>query len=289
MAIMNIGQEYGLWISENNIQECLLMNTTLPARDRFAEMTPRDLRLSIRAGQFNGHTSGVGQQHLQANIVILNKDWADDFLRFCVLNPKPCPVLDVTEPGDPIFRNLGCDVDIRTDLPQYNLYRNGVLEDTLGDITQLWRSDYVAFALGCSFSFEQALLAAHIPLKHVSLQRNIAMYRTNIAAVPAGRMSGKLVVTMRPLKARDAIRAVEITTRFTNAHGSPLHIGNPALIGIADLDRPDYGDPVTVADDEIPVFWACGVTPQAVIAEAKPDICITHAPGHMLVTDILAG
>lgn len=257
--------------------------------DQFATMAPRDLRLAIRAGQFSRHTSGVGQQHLQANIVILRKNWAGDFLRFCVLNAKACPLLDVTEPGDPIFRNLGEDVDIRSDVPQYNLFRNGILKKTVSDITDLWQADYVAFAIGCSFSFEQALLSAQVPLRHISLKQNVAMYRTNIAAVPAGRMSGNLVVSMRPMKARDAIRAVEITSRFANAHGSPLHIGNPALIGIADLDRPDYGDPVPVAEDEIPVFWACGVTPQAVITEARPDICITHAPGHMLVTDLAAG
>jgi uncharacterized protein YcsI (UPF0317 family) len=265
-------------------------------RERQAMMNPTDLasipedpsalRGAIRAGRFRGHTSGLAPGFVQANIVILPRDWAYDFLQFCALNPKACPVLDVTDPGDPAFRNLGAGIDIRSDVPRYRVYRHGSLATESDDINTLWRDDFVAFALGCSFSFEQALLDARIPLRHIALGRNVAMYRTSIDNRPAGRLSGKLVVSMRPMTPANAVRAVEITSRYPAAHGAPVHLGDPALIGIGDLDVPDYGEAVPIDADEIPVFWACGVTPQAVIAEARPEICITHAPGCMLVTDI---
>ena len=244
-------------------------------------------RQFIRQGEWSSHTSGLAEGHVQGNVVILPELLANDFLRFCQRNPKPCPLLAVSEPGDALLPSLGLDIDIRTDLPRYRVWRNGAIADEPIDITSLWRSDLVTFVIGCSFSFEQALIEAGLPIAHINQGVNVPMYRTNIATSPAGAFSGPMVVTMRPLKAADAIRAVQITSRFPNVHGAPVHLGNPELIGIADLAKPDYGDAVKVLPDEIPVFWACGVTPQAAITQARPEFCITHAPGAMLITDLL--
>ncbi|WP_044875427.1 putative hydro-lyase [Pseudomonas sp. LFM046] len=260
-----------------------------PDLQQLAQLSPRELRRLIRRGDYSGHTSGLGQRHLQANIVILQKSWADEFLHFCVLNPRSCPLLDVTEPGSPYFEKLGVDVDVRSDVPRYRIHRRGRDFAEVTDIGEFWEADFVAFAIGCSFSFEQALLDAGIRLRHIELRRNVAMYRTAIETHPAGRLAGQTVVSMRPMKAADAVRAIEITARFPMTHGAPVHIGDPSLIGIRDLATPDYGDAVPVAADEIPLFWACGVTPQAVLAEAEPELYITHAPGHMLVSDKLYG
>ena len=244
-------------------------------------------RLAIRSGEWTSHTSGLAQGHVQGNVVILPELLANDFLRYCQRNPKPCPLLAVSEPGDAMLPGLGADIDIRTDVPRYRVWRDGALADQPTDISSLWRKDLVTFVIGCSFSFEEALLEAGIPLRHIAQQRNVAMYRSNIATSPAGVFNGPMVVSMRPLQALDAIRAIQITSRYPNVHGAPVHIGNPALIGIADLAKPDYGDAVDVLPDEIPVFWACGVTPQAAITRARPEFCITHAPGAMLITDLL--
>ena len=244
-------------------------------------------RAAIRRGQHTGHTSGLADEHVQGNVVILPQAWANDFLRFCQRNPKPCPVLAVGEPGDPMLPTLGHDIDIRTDVPRYRVWQHGNLVDEPTDIQTLWQNDWVTFVLGCSFSFEQALLQAGVPLRHIEQGRNVAMYRTHLPTVAAGPFAGPLVVSMRPMRAEHAIRAVQITSRFPQVHGAPVHLGDPRLIGIADLQQPDYGDAVTVHDDELPVFWACGVTPQAALALAKPPICITHAPGAMLIADPL--
>ncbi|MFN9775036.1 MAG: putative hydro-lyase [Burkholderiales bacterium] len=253
---------------------------------RLAPDGPSARRL-VREGAYAGHTAGMAPGHVQANLVVLPKALADDFLRFCQRNPAPCPVLEVSEPGDPRLPGLGADLDLRTDLPRYRIWRDGVLVDETTDLNALWRDDLVGFAIGCSFSFEQALLEAGVPLRHVAQGRNVAMYRTSIPTVPAGVFHGPLVVSMRPMTAADAIRAVQITSRFPRVHGAPVHLGRPDLIGIADLGAPDFGDPVEVKDDELPVFWACGVTPQAAVMAARPAFCITHAPGCMLVTDLL--
>lgn len=248
---------------------------------------PAELRAAVRSGAYRGHTSGLAERHVQGNLVILPQAQAADFLLFCQRNPKPCPLLAVGEPGNAALPSLGADIDIRSDVPQYLVWRDGVLAAEPHDIRDLWRDDFVSFLLGCSFSFEQALLDEGIPLRHVQQGRNVAMFRTSVPTAAAGPFHGPLVVTMRPLKAADAIRAVQITTRYPAVHGAPVHIGNPALIGIADLARPDYGDAVEVMPDELPVFWACGVTPQAALVQAKLPLAITHAPGAMLVTDLL--
>lgn len=245
----------------------------------------RDVRLAARAGTLQGQTSGLAPGFVQGNLAILPRDLAGDFLRFCHLNPKPCPVIGLTEPGSPHVPALGDDIDLTTDLPRYRVWRHGELVEEPTDIRHLWRDDLVGFVIGCSFSFEEALIEDGVPLRHVACGANVAMYRTTIPCAPAGPFAGPLVVSMRPLKAADAIRAIQITSRFPAVHGAPVHLGDPTLIGISDLSRPDYGDPVEVRADEVPVFWACGVTPQAVIAAVKPAFAITHAPGCMLVSD----
>jgi uncharacterized protein YcsI (UPF0317 family) len=195
-------------------------------------------------------------------------------------------VLAVSEPGEAGLPALAADLDIRTDVPRYRVWRHGELVAEPTDISDIWRDDLVTFAIGCSFSFEQALAEDGIELRHIARGCNVPMYRTSIPTVPAGIFHGPLVVSMRPLKPADAIRAIQITARYPSVHGAPVHIGLPEAIGIGDLGRPDYGDAVPVGADELPVFWACGVTPQSVIAQAKPEFCITHAPGCMLITDL---
>jgi uncharacterized protein YcsI (UPF0317 family) len=256
------------------------------ARDRAIEAGARE-RGRIRAGAFTGPTAGLAAGNVQANLVILPIAQAHDFLRFAQANPKPCPVLAVSEPGDPRLPSLGEDLDIRTDLPKYRVWRHGELIEEPFEIAHVWCDDLVSFALGCSFSFEQALVEEGIELRHMTCGSNVPMYRTNIRCMPAGPFAGPLVVSMRPLAPAAAIRAIQITSRFPSVHGAPVHIGLPEAIGIKDLSQPDYGDGVPVGSGELPVFWACGVTPQAVIAEAKPEFCITHAPGSMLITDLL--
>ncbi len=241
----------------------------------------------IRQGLWSSHTSGLADERVQGNVVILPQAQANDFLRYCQRNPKPCPLLAVSEPGQPMLPTLGQDINICTDVPRYRVWRDGELAEQPTDITALWRDDLVTFVIGCSFSFEQALMQAGLPLRHIEQGRNVAMYRTNIATHAAGVFSGPMVVSMRPMKAAAAIRAVQITSRFPNVHGAPVHIGDASLIGIADLQQPDYGDAVEIMPDELPVFWACGVTPQAAIRQARPPLCITHAPGAMLITDLL--
>jgi uncharacterized protein YcsI (UPF0317 family) len=244
-----------------------------------------EVRRLARSGEWTGPTCGLAPDLLQANLVVLPQDWAFEFLLFCQRNPKPCPVLEVTDPGDPEPRHLAPGADLRTDLPRYRVYQHGELAAEPTEIVRWWRDDLVAFLLGCSFSFEQAMLRAGLPVRHIEQQRNVPMYRTNIACRPAGRIHGPLVVSMRPLRPDQLVRAIEITSRYPEAHGSPVHFGDPAAIGIADLSCPDYGEAVTVRDGELPVFWACGVTPQAAIVEAKPPLAITHSPGCMFVTD----
>jgi uncharacterized protein YcsI (UPF0317 family) len=248
---------------------------------------PAQLRQAIRSGEFSANTSGQAPGFVQCNLAILPKDWAMEFLQFCQNNPKPCPLIAMSdEPGNPLMHAAGQDVDIRTDLPRYRIWREGRLAEEVADVTAHWRDDLVTFLIGCSFSFEEALLADGLDIRNLSEGKNVPMYNTNIACQPAGRFSGNLVVSMRPFVPRDAIRMVQICSRFPSVHGAPVHFGDPAAIGIADLQAPDYGDAVTLKPGEVPVFTACGVTPQAAIMQAKPPFCITHSPGCMLVTDI---
>ena len=249
-------------------------------------MNPHEVRQRIRRGEITGHTSGLAPGCVQGNVAILPQALAADFLRFCQLNPKPCPVLAVGAPGDPTLPTLGADIDMRSDVPRYRVFRKGELVEEPTDIRHLWRDDLVSFILGCSYSFEWALLEDGLTMHHMTLGKNVPMFRTSIPTTPAGPFRGPLVVSMRSFKPADAIRAVQITSRFPGVHGAPVHLGLPGQIGIRDIAKPDWGDPVEVPADELPLFWACGVTPQAVVAEAKPEFCITHAPGSMLVTDL---
>jgi uncharacterized protein YcsI (UPF0317 family) len=247
--------------------------------------TPKQLRRRIRSGEHSGNTSGLAPGFVQCNIVILPADWAADFLKFCQLNPKPCPLIASGAPGDPSLPTLG-DIDIRVDVPSYRVFENGTAIDEVSDISDLWRDDLVTFALGCSFSFEEALLADGLDVRNISEGVNVPMYRSAIDCQSAGPFAGKMVVSMRPFVAADAIRAIQICTRFPSVHGAPLHLGDPSLIGIDDIGNPDYGDAVTIRENELPVFWGCGVTPQVALENARPPFCITHSPGCMLVTDM---
>ena len=255
-------------------------------RSQHSPTESQAVRQRIRRGEITGHTGGLAPGCVQGNVVILPEALATDFLRFCQLNPKPCPLLAVSAPGDPALPTLGADIDMRSDVPRYRVFRDGELVEEPTDVGHLWRDDLVSFILGCSLSFESALLDDGLPLRHLSRGLNVPMFRTSIQTVPYGPFHGPLVVSMRSFRPADAIRAVQITTRFPGVHGAPVHIGLPEQIGIRDLAQPDWGDSVDVPDDELPVFWACGVTPQAVIAEVRPEFCITHAPGSMLVTDL---
>ena len=251
-----------------------------------AAASPRDIRLRAREGTLAGSTSGCAPDHLQANLVVVPKAIAFDFLLFCQRNPQPCPILEVLDAGVAEPRESAPGADLRTDIARYRVFEDGVLVDEPPDLRRWWRDDLVSFLLGCSFSFESAMARAGLPLRHVEERRTVPMYRTEVACRPAGIFHGPLVVSMRPLTPAQAVRAALITSRFPLAHGAPVHAGDPASIGVRALDRPDYGDPVTVRDGEIPVFWACAVTPQAAIGNARPSLAITHAPGNMFVTDI---
>jgi uncharacterized protein YcsI (UPF0317 family) len=251
------------------------------------EFPPAEARMAIRTGEWEGPTAGLAMGYAQANLVILPKRYAFDFLLFCQRNPKPCPLLEVVEAGEFRPEFLAPGADLRTDLPRYRVYRDGRLADSPREIGRYWEEDFVTFLLGCSFSFEEAMLRAGIPLHHIEEGKNVSMYTTTVPCRPAGVFSGPLVVSMRPIPMSLVPRAVQITSRYASVHGAPVHIGDPAAIGIPDLRRPDFGDPVTIREGEVPVFWACGVTPQAVVMEAKPALCITHEPGHMFITDRL--
>ncbi|MCK6258249.1 putative hydro-lyase [Fictibacillus sp. KIGAM418] len=250
-----------------------------------SHIKPEEAREMIRSNRWNKPTSGVANGYTQANLVILPKELAFEFLLFCQRNPKPCPVLDVTEPGSPIPELAAPSADLRTDLPGYRIYREGKLAEEVREITSYWKNDMVAFLLGCSFSFEKALLQNNITVRHIEEKCNVPMYKTNIDCVKAGRFEGPMVVSMRPIPEKDVVRAVQVTSRFPSVHGAPVHIGHPEAIGIGNLDSPDFGDRVTIKEGEVPVFWACGVTPQAVAMNVKPELVITHSPGHMFITD----
>src|SRR5215470_4192072 len=247
---------------------------------------PREIRRDIRNGKLAGITAGLGQYFVQANLAVLPKEQAYDFLLFCQRNPRPRPLIEVTDAGSPEPVGVAPGADLRTDIPRYRIYKDGVLADEVTDATPYWRDDLVAFLLGCSFTFEWALLDAGIRLWHVEQGKNVAMWRTSTACRPAGVFHGPMVVSMRPIAAPQLAKAVTASARFPGAHGAPIHIGDPAAIGIADITRPDYGDAQVFEPGDVPVFWACGVTPQAAALASKPPFMITHSPGHMFITDL---
>ncbi|MFC7395370.1 putative hydro-lyase [Scopulibacillus cellulosilyticus] len=251
-----------------------------------SQAKPSELREMIRGNQLVKPTAGMAGGYAQANLAILKKEHAFDFLLFCQRNPKPCPLLDVTEAGSPVPKFAAPSGDIRTDIPKYRIYKHGELAEEVTDITDYWKDDMVAFLIGCSFTFEHALLNNNISVRHIEEDRNVPMYKTNISCIEAGIFHGKMVVSMRPIPQKDVVRAVQVTSRFPDVHGAPVHIGDPGAIGIKDIQKPDFGDSVTIREGEVPVFWACGVTPQSIAMETKPSIMITHAPGYMFITDI---
>ncbi|MHC1714467.1 MAG: putative hydro-lyase [Acidaminococcaceae bacterium] len=252
----------------------------------YADMKPSEVRQLIREGKIDFQTSGMCNGFAQANMAVLPKDLAFDFLLFTQRNQKPCPVLDVTEPGSPVPRLIAPNADLRYDIPRYRIYKKGELTDEVTNLDKYWRDDLVAFLLGCSFSFEGPMLDAGLDVRHITDNHNVPMYITNIECVPAGVFHGPMVVSMRPMKPKDAVRAVQVTSRMPFVHGAPIHFGDPEAIGIKDISKPDFGDASLIKPGEVPVFWACGVTPQAVAMAVKPEFMITHAPGHMFISDV---
>lgn len=251
----------------------------------FKDFKPDTFRQTVRSGKFRGSTAGCCDGYAQANLVILSGEYAQDFAEFARLNPKPCPIIDRIEAGC-VEPPLSPKSDIRTDIPGYRIYRNGVFTEEAADLKSLWQPDFVTFLLGCSFTFEWALLKESVPVRHIEMNCNVPMYKTTIPCKATKFFHGNTVVSMRPIPEELVDLAVRITSGYPEVHGAPLHIGNPDVIGIMDILSPDYGDPVEIKPGEIPVFWACGVTPQLVALSSKPDLMITHAPGHMFITDI---
>ena len=252
----------------------------------YSKALPSEVRSLIREGKISGQTSGMCDGYAQANLIILPRDLAYDFLLFAQRNPKSCPILEVGDVGSREIKRMANGADVATDLPKYRVWENGKLVGEFTDIEKFWRDDFVYFLIGCSFSFEGDLLSAGVPVRHIEEGRNVPMYITNIDCDEAGFFSGKVVVSMRPMPADQVIRAVSITSSMPRVHGAPIHIGNPEKIGIKDINKPDFGDSVTINEGEIPVFWCCGVTPQSAVMTAKPPIAITHSPGHMFITDV---
>jgi len=261
-------------------------NQSLAAAQTWSRATGAELRAAIRAGELTGPTAGLARGFVQANLVILPAADAAEFAEFCRLNPRPCPLLEQTSPGDPEPRGCAPGADFRSDVPRYRVFRHGVsesLEPT--DIRHLWRDDLVSFLLGCSFTFENALIDEGFAVRHITEGRNVPMYRTSVECQPAGRFRGNLVVSMRPYPAAAVERVAEITGRFPTMHGAPVHVGDPRVLGIDDLSRPDFGEAVTTGAGDVPMFWACGVTPQVALCQAGCELAITHSPGSMFVTD----
>ncbi|MBR6335192.1 MAG: putative hydro-lyase [Clostridia bacterium] len=252
----------------------------------YSKMKPQEVKRLIRTGEVDFQTSGMCDGYAQANLCILPAEYAFDFLLFCMRNPKPCPILEVGDVGDKSIKSMAEFGDICTDFPKYRIWKNGVLEKEVTDITDYWRDDLVYFLIGCSFSFESEMIDADIPVRHIEMGRNVPMFNTNIVLNSAGAFHGNMVVSMRPIPENLVVKAVNVTNAMPRVHGAPVHIGSPESIGIKDINKPDYGDAVTINEGEVPVFWACGVTPQNALMQTKPYFAITHAPGHMFITDV---
>lgn len=252
----------------------------------YSAMHPQEVKKLIREGKIDFQTSGMCAGYAQANLCILPKDYAFDFLLFCMRNPKPCPILEVGDVGSREFKAMASEGDVCTDFPKYRIWKNGVLEKEVTDISEYWQEDFVYFLIGCSFSFESEMLEADIPVRHIEESVNVPMFNTNIELASAGAFHGNMVVSMRPIPNDLVVKAVEVTAAMPKVHGAPIQIGNPEAIGISDVNHPDYGDSVTINEGEVPVFWPCGVTPQNAVMQTKPPIAITHAPGHMFITDV---
>ena len=247
---------------------------------------PKDVRALIAQEKITSQTSGMCSGYAQGNLCILPKKYAYDFLLFCQRNPKSCPLLEVTDTGERILKTCAPGSDIATDIPKYRVWQNGKMIAEPLNVKDFWRDDLVSFIIGCSFSFESLLMESGIDVRNISQNCNVPMYLTNIETQRAGIFGGKMVVSMRPIPYSQIVKAVTVTAAMPRVHGSPIHIGTPEAIGIKDLSKPDFGDAVKINDGEVPVFWCCGVTPQSVVMTSKPEFCITHSPGHMLITDL---
>lgn len=247
---------------------------------------PKKIRSEIREGRWGKTTAGLCPDYIQANLVILPKDLAFDFMIFCYKNPKPCPIIDITEIGSPVPKLAAPDADLRFDVPKYRIFKNGELIEEVDNIERYWQDDFVSFLIGCSLTFEQVLVKNDIPIRHIEDKKALSAYITNIECNSSFYFHGPMVVTMRPILYSKVVRSVQITTNYPLVHGAPVHIGNPKLIGIKDINKPDFGESTRIENGEVPVFWACGVTPQVVAMESKPRIMITHAPGYMFLTDL---
>lgn len=259
---------------------------TQPSISTGAGATPAEIRAACRSGTLTSQTAGLSPGYAQANLVVVPKTLAYDFLVFCHRNPKPCPLLDVTDIGNPEPVQTAPGADLCTDLPRYRVFRRGELVEETTDISPYWDDSMAAFLLGCSFTFEQALQEAGVPVRHLDAGTVVPMYRTSIACTPAGPFAGEMVVSMRMIPANQIVQTVQVTSRYPAVHGAPVHIGDPEAIGIKDLDEFAWGDPPVSEPGDVPVFWACGVTPQSIAMQIKPELMITHAPGCMFVTDI---
>jgi uncharacterized protein YcsI (UPF0317 family) len=253
--------------------------------NKYKDVNPRKVRELIRSGEISGQTSGMCAGYAQANLVVLPKEYAYDFLLFCQRNPQSCPLLEVSEAGNRLLKEIAPGADIATDIPKYRVWENGVLTGEYANVSDFWRDDLVSFIIGCSFSFESELIDAGIDVRNISMGCNVPMYKTNIDCKPAGVFNGKMVVSMRPIASNRVVDAVKVTARMPRVHGAPIQIGDPERIGIHTISKPDFGDAVPIHNGEVPVFWCCGVTPQSVVMKVKPSFCITHSPGHMLITD----
>ena len=254
----------------------------------YIDMSPAEVRAAIRRGEVDFPTAGMSRGYAQANLIILPPEYAADFEEFAKLNPFPCPILEIIKGEQPLTHDMGEGGNICSDIPRYRIYRDGVWDGKeITDVTEYWKEGYVGFLIGCSFSFEEALMAAGIEVRHIATGRNVPMYKTNIQTVKAGPFEGPMVCSMRPMTPENAQKAYDITVKMPNVHGAPVHMGDAAEVGVADVMKPDYGEAVDIYEGEIPVFWPCGVTPQAAVENAKPPIAITHAPGHMFITDII--
>lgn len=254
--------------------------------NKYYNMKPEEVRKLIREEKITEPTTGMCGGYAQANLVILPKEYSDDFKLFTKKNPKPCPVLEITEKGNSYTKVIAKNANIASDIPKYRIYKKGQLIEECLNIEKYWNDNFVGFLLGCSFTFESALINEGIEIRHITMGRNVSMYKTNIMCKEAGVFKGPMVVSMRPIPKEQVEQAVEITGRYPMVHGAPIHIGNPREIGIKDIFKPEYGDTVEIKQGEVPVFWACGVTPQAAAEQAKPEIMITHAPGHMFIADV---
>ncbi len=252
----------------------------------YADFSPKEVRQMIREGKWALPTPGMCKGFVQANLLVLPREIAYDFLIFAQRNPKPCPILDITEPGETEPKILAPGANIATDIPRYKVWINGECIDEPADVKAYWKDDLVSFLLGCSFTFESALLDSGIPVRHIEMNKNVPIFQTNVPCVPAGKLHGDLIVTMRPIPAELIPKAVLCTGRYPSVHGAPVHIGDPSLIGITDIKKPEMGDPVEIYPGETPVFWACGCTSHSVVMNSKPSFSITHSPGYMFIGDL---